>query len=78
MREIQQNADTDIYLCGGGEFAGWLLENGMFDQLKLKLNPIILGTGVKLFGASKAKQNWKLLNKLQFEDGLLILTYKKG
>ncbi len=25
VREIKESAQTDIYLCGGGEFAGWLL-----------------------------------------------------
>jgi|AntRauTorckE5430_2_1112549.scaffolds.fasta_scaffold26103_2 dihydrofolate reductase len=33
VNEILQNAKTDIYLCGGGQFAGWLLENGLIDQL---------------------------------------------
>ena len=31
VNEIRQNAKTDIYLCGGGQFAGWLLDNGLID-----------------------------------------------
>lgn len=77
VNEIRQNARTDIYLCGGGEFAGWLLENGLIDQLKLKLNPVVLGSGTKLFGASTASESWELINKESFPDGLQILTYDK-
>jgi dihydrofolate reductase len=77
VNEIRQNAKTDIYLCGGGEFAGWLLENGLIDQLKLKLNPIVLGSGTKLFGSSTANERWELTEKESFSDGLLILTYDK-
>jgi dihydrofolate reductase len=77
VNEIQQNAKTDIYLCGGGEFAGWLLENRLIDQLKLKLNPIVLGSGTKLFGSSTAIESWELTDKESFSDGLQILTYDK-
>ncbi|MEM1338009.1 MAG: dihydrofolate reductase family protein [Bacteroidota bacterium] len=77
VNKIRQNAKTDVYLCGGGQLAGWLLENGLIDQLKLKVNPVVLGSGTKLFGASTAQANWELSNKESFSDGLLILTYNK-
>jgi dihydrofolate reductase len=77
VNEIRHNADTDIYLCGGGQLAGWLLENGLIDQLKLKLNPIVLGNGTKLFGTSTAIVSWVLTNKESFSDGLQILTYNR-
>ena len=77
VNEIRQNAKTDIYLCGGGQFAGWLLENGLIDQLKLKLNPIVLGSGTRLFGSSTANESWELTEKESFSDGLQILTYSK-
>ncbi len=75
--EIKESSTTDIYLCGGGDFAGWLLDNGLIDQLKLKLNPIILGEGIRLFGNSKSTQKWKLVDTESFDDGLQILTYEK-
>lgn len=76
VKEIKRSAETDVYLCGGGEFAGWLLDNGQIDQLKLKLNPIILGDGVRLFGNSKTKAKWNLKETEAFDDGLKILTYE--
>lgn len=75
--EIQRNAKTDIYLCGGGEFAGYLLDHGKIDQLKLKLNPIVLGKGTKLFGNSSSNSNWELVDKASFPEGLQILTYNR-
>ena len=72
---IKKEATSDIYLCGGGEFAGWLFDNGLIDQLKIKLNPIILGQGVALFGNSKKSLVANLIEKQSFEDGLQILTY---
>ncbi len=75
IKEIKASAQSDIYLCGGGEFAGWLLDNGLIDQLKLKLNPIILGNGIRLFGNSQAKAKWNLKETESFENGLKILSY---
>lgn len=76
MKEIKENSETDIYLCGGGNFAGWLLDYGLIDQLNLKLNPIILGEGIRLFGNSMTKAKLNLTEREYFEDGLLILTYE--
>lgn len=42
IKNLKDQEGTDIYLCGGGEFAGWLLDNKMIDILKIKLNPLIL------------------------------------
>ncbi len=77
VKEIKANSKTDIYLCGGGDFAGWLLDNALIDQLKLKLNPIILGEGVGLFGNSKTNAKWQLIEKESFDGGLQILTYDR-
>ncbi len=77
VKEIKESAQTDIYLCGGGQFAGWLLDHGLIDQLKLKLNPTILGEGIRLFGNSKSSEQWKLIQNEAFEDGLQILTYER-
>lgn len=73
--EIKNSSKNDIYLCGGGEFAGWLLENGLIDQLKLKLNPIILNCGIHIFGKSKMKAKLELCKTDLYKDGLCMLTY---
>lgn len=75
IKEIKSNAKTDIYLCGGGQFAGWLLDHQLIDQLKIKLNPIILGEGTQLFGTSTTPTKFNLVDKLSYKDSLTILTY---
>lgn len=75
IMKLKQEPGTDIYLCGGGEFAGWLLDNKMIDVLKLKLNPLILGEGIRLFGKSKSKIQTKLIETTAYDEGLKIITY---
>jgi dihydrofolate reductase len=73
--KLKMHEGTDIYLCGGGQFAGWLLDNKKIDTLKLKLNPLILGQGIKLFGNSNSNYNLELLETADYENGLQIMTY---
>lgn len=75
--ELKASSSTDIYLCGGGRLAGWLLDKGLIDTIKLKLNPIVLGSGTKLFSGSNPSNNWTLEKSESFDNGLMFLTYTK-
>ncbi len=75
IEEIKSTANTDIYLCGGGTFAGWLMENQMIDVMKIKLNPAIAGGGIPLFHGLSKSYHCKHKHTESFEDGLQILTY---
>ncbi|MBW3545801.1 MAG: dihydrofolate reductase family protein [Bacteroidetes bacterium] len=76
VNKIRNQDGTDIYLCGGGQFAGWLLDHHCIDVLKIKLNPLLLGSGVKLFGDSQTALRLELTNSERYENGLQIMTYK--
>lgn len=76
IEKIRKQKGTDIYLCGGGQFAGWLLEHDQIDILKIKLNPLVLGQGVKMFGDSKKDFKLELIETDNYDNGLQIMTYK--
>ncbi len=76
IENLKKETGSNIYLCGGGQFASWLFENEKIDTLKIKLNPFIQGDGIKLFDISKKICHLKLVNQESFEEGLLILTYQ--
>jgi len=76
ISKIKDQSTTDVYLCGGGCFAGWLLDNEKIDILKLKINPLILGGGVKIFGESTKSYQLKLFDSAKYEDGLMINSYE--
>jgi dihydrofolate reductase len=78
IKSLKRKTGTDIYLCGGGIFAGWLLDNDLIDVLKIKLNPILLGSGVRLFGDSKKQVKLELMDTNKFDHGLQIMTYQIG
>ena len=74
VRELKRREGLAIYLCGGGNLAGELLPE--IDRLILKRNPVVLGDGVRLFGAAGAVvQNFDLVSCRSFESGVVIEEY---
>lgn len=76
IKKLRGDHGTDIYLCGGGDFAGWLLDNEQIDILKLKLNPLILGQGIRLFGNSTKDVQTEVIDSTLYDKGLQVITYK--
>ena len=76
VEEVRDTSPTDVYLCGGGIFAGWLLDHGLIDILKLKINPIVLGSGVPVFGDSETNARLELIDTSLYDNGLQIVTYQ--
>ena len=72
---IRNESPTDVYLCGGGQFAGWLLDHELIDRLIVKINPIILGDGVHVFGKSASRALLELTESKIYDNGLQIACY---
>ena len=75
IKNLKKGDGSDIYLCGGGIFAGWLLSNKLVDELKIKLNPVVLGDGIPLFGANKSSCHLRERETLIY-PGLHIIHYE--
>ena len=65
----------DIYLCGGGVFASYLANHGRIDRLIVKLNPVLLGRGVPLFGALEGHVRLRLTDSTKYTSGVTLLDY---
>ncbi len=76
VRDLKVQAGTDIYLCGGGIFANWLLQNKLIDIVKIKLNPFLQGEGTPLFAGLKEQYQLNLVESARYDGGLQIMTYE--
>ena len=76
VRELKQADEGDIYLCGGGELAGTLLDHDLIDRLVIKLNPVVFGNGIKLFGQSSKNVSLKLLDVKSYDSGVALHRYE--
>ena len=75
IKELKQTADTDIYLCGGGKLAGWLLKNKLLDEVKIKLNPVIIGSGTKLFENINQSYVLTRIDQKEYDNNMMVIHY---
>ncbi|MFZ5628203.1 MAG: dihydrofolate reductase family protein [Spirochaetota bacterium] len=77
IKELKSTAGSDIYLCGGGKLAGLLLAAGLVDRLRLKVAPLIFGSGIKLFDAVDINEKFKLDNITRYSSDTFLAEYSK-
>ncbi|MBO9436396.1 dihydrofolate reductase [Ruegeria sp. R13_0] len=73
--QLKTDAAGPIYLCGGGEFAGYLLELNLIDKLVLKRAPIILGEGTRLFGRTRSKLAFAHTGTKNYDGGYVLQQF---
>ncbi len=74
VRRLKQQDGLDIWLCGGGGLAAALLEE--IDELILKINPVVLGSGIPLFRMGEQKVRLALTEARTFVGGVAIHRYR--
>lgn len=75
INALKQKSGKEIWLCGGGELVGFLLDNDLIDTLTVKVNPVLFGAGRKLFGSSTKSVQLKHLSSKAYDNGVLLNTY---
>ncbi len=76
VRGLKNEAGKDIYLCGGANLATTLFTENLIDQIILKINPFIMGSGIPLFGEVIKPAALKLTNSKIYESGVVLVNYQ--
>lgn len=78
VRNLKAESGQDIYLCGGGELATTLLAAQQIDEIILKVNPVLFGTGIPLFAGGQhpvPTTRLQLSDHNIYSNGLVLLFY---
>ncbi|WP_323037459.1 dihydrofolate reductase family protein [Pararhodobacter sp.] len=76
LTRLRREMHAPIYLCGGGALAGSLLVQGQIQELRLKRAPILLGSGVRLFGGHDRPVPMHPLAQTIHERGVIYQRFK--
>jgi dihydrofolate reductase len=76
VSRLKEEVDGDIVVHGSAQLAQALVEQGLVDELRLMVFPVVLGSGKRLFGETSDKKPLRLSDSRTVGDGVAILIYE--
>ncbi len=76
VARIKDAHEGDVVVHGSRQLAQALIEQGLVDELRLMVFPVVLGAGKRLFGDTTDKQPLDLVESQNVGDGVAILVYR--
>jgi dihydrofolate reductase len=76
VSKLKRELDGEIVVPASFQLARTLIEHDLVDELRLKVFPVVLGAGARLFGDTSAKKPMRLVDSQTVGDGVAILTYE--
>jgi len=78
IKKIKNSEGSDIQVHGSGELIQLLIKNDLVDELWLKIHPLTLGKGKKLFGNGSIPVAFALIESSITPSGVIIANYKRA
>jgi len=76
VAKLKEKGDGNILVFGSRDFVHTLLlHEGLVDELRLMVFPIVLGSGERLFRAGGPSFGLRLLEATTFGSGVVVLSY---
>jgi dihydrofolate reductase len=76
VAELKRQPGKMLALFGSPHLTVGLLERGLLDELRVMVNPILLGGGASLFTGLKDRVSLELLTTTTFKSGNVLLRYR--
>src|SRR6266516_1883338 len=78
IKKLKNSKGSDIQVWGSGKLIQLLLKNDLVDELWLKIHPLTLGKGKKLFDNGAIPAAFTLIESSVTPSGVIIANYKRA
>jgi len=78
VSRLTEELDGDIVVHGSAQLVQALIEEGLVDELRLMVFPVVLGAGKRLFGETSDKRPLSLTDSRTVGDGVSIQIYERA
>jgi dihydrofolate reductase len=78
IKELKQHEGPMLQVHGSGEMIQTLLENDLVDELWLKIYPVTLGKGKRLFANGTMPAAFELMESQTTPKGVIFANYKRA
>jgi dihydrofolate reductase len=76
VSKLKQELNGEIVVPASFQLVRTLIEHDLVDELRLKIFPVVLGAGERLFGETSDKKPMRLVGTQTVGDGIAVLTYE--
>jgi dihydrofolate reductase len=76
VSKLKQELNGEIVVPGSFQLLRTLIEHDLVDELRLKIFPVVLGAGERLFGETIDKKPLRLVDTQILGEGVAFLTYE--
>ena len=76
VSQLKQQPGRDLAIFGSANLAVSLLQMGFIDELRIMVNPVVLGNGKPLFTGLHDKVKLNLIKIRSFRSGNVLLYYR--
>ena len=78
IKKLKKSKGSDIQVWGSSKLIQRLLKNDLVDELRLKIHPLTLGKGKKLFDNGMIPAAFTLVESIVTSTGVIIAYYKRA
>jgi dihydrofolate reductase len=76
VAKLKDDLEGEIVVPASFQLVHTLIDHDLVDELRLKIFPVVLGAGERLFGETSDKKSMRLVETQTVGDGVAILTYE--
>lgn len=76
VRQLKAEAGKDIFVFGSAELLDTLLTEGLVDEYRLCVAPVVFGAGNPLFKSRQARIGLELISSRALQSGGMLLVYR--
>lgn len=76
VRELKAQPGGELQVHGSGRLLRWLLERDLVDELNLRVTPVILGDGMRLFPDKGLATDLELVDSQALPSGVILQTFR--
>ncbi len=76
VRRLKAEAGKDLTILGSGSIVAQLAPEGLIDEYRILVNPVVLGAGRTLFAGVKGPISLTLTRTRTFGNGNVLLVYE--
>jgi dihydrofolate reductase len=78
VAELARRGDGELHVIGSPKLVQTLIAAGLVDELRLMIDPVLLGTGKRLFPVDGGLRAWRLAGSVPTSTGALLVRYARA